>query len=136
MRAWRVAESVAMRLSSPPTDVAAADGDVHAVIASSRLFHAADTTRSVVECAWASSGVRRLTDIVAAGLPDRGPGDRLRRSGACLTIAAITAFLLQFLGSGEDAPFRWILPLAFAVIGATMAVAAEPIARAWKDKHR
>jgi hypothetical protein len=136
LRAWLLAEAAARQLSSPPTDRGAADREVHQVVVASRLFHAAEATRTMLQRAWRESRLRGAAQIVAAGWPDSGAGERLRRTGACMATAAVTVFLLQLIETGEDAPFRWILPVVFAVTGAAMALAADAIARAWKDKHR
>jgi hypothetical protein len=131
---WFLAEALVARLTNPPVNPRATDGDVHAAMCGSRLLTLAQSAVAAVEQAWADSHVRRLVEPVGSAALERPHGDRIRLAGTCAAVAAITVILLQ-TASSEAGPLRWILPLTLGVIGVSVAAAAEPIARAWEAKR-
>jgi peptidoglycan/LPS O-acetylase OafA/YrhL len=136
LKAWLVAEGLTRRLVSPPGDAAGVDRDVRDVIAGSLLFRSVDAMSTAVGRAWRDSWPRRTAEFVACAWSRGALSERIRRTGGCVAVASLTVLLLQTVQSGEDTPFRWILPLVLGLGGVVALVAPDPIARAWDDKRR
>jgi len=132
---WFFAEEVVAHLANPRTDVSAADADVRAAIRTSRLFASVQTFVDAAEAAWRTAYIRGAVEPVARVWRECSPGGRMRAIGACTSVAAATVLVLQTVESPEAGPFRWILPVAFGLLGAAVAAAADPIARAWGDRQ-
>ncbi len=132
---WFFAEDVVAHLANPRTDASAADADVRAAIRASRLFASGQTLVDAVENAWRGAAVRRPVEWVARAWREWSLSGCIRAIGACTSVAATTVLMLQIVESPEAGPFRWILPVSFGVLGAAVAAAADPIARAWGDRQ-
>ena len=133
---WRFSEALAGRLAEPHRNPPVSDAPVLEVIRSSRLFAIAQELGATVACAWRSSRVRRLSESVERIWRAGSRTDRFRRVGRCASAAAVAVLFLQTIESAQGAPFRWILPLAFGMIGVLTEWAAGPIARASENKRR
>ena len=132
---WRFAEGAAASLASPRPDVGTADADVATAIRASRVFASAESMVGAGERAWRASIACRLLERMTCVWRACSPAGRVRAVGASTTIAATTALALQIAESPLDGPMRWILPMCVGLLGASVAAAAHPIARAWEDKR-
>ena len=56
--------------------------------------------------------------------------ERVRLAGRSIAVAGVAALVLQAAGPTWVAPFAWVLPLAFVLLGGIASIAAEPVARA------
>ena len=132
---WVFAEGAAASLARPRTDVGTADAGVGTAIRASRLFASAERIADAAETAWHASVVRRLVNQAVSEWRECSPAAHVRAIGACAVVAAATALVLQIVESPLDGPLRWILPVCVGLLGASVAAAADPIARAWEDKR-
>jgi hypothetical protein len=131
---WFFAEALVTLLTSPRRDGRVADADVYEAICTSRLFLLAQAAGAAIQRAWGDSYVRRALDSTTVEAARSREGC-VRQAGACIAIAAVAVLLLQTAESNAG-PLRWVLPLAVCAIAATVAAAADPIARAWEAKRR
>ena len=132
---WFLAEALVARLTSPPRDPHASDVDVRDAIYASRLFSLVQSAVAAVERAWMHSIVRRFLEPVASAALEHSNRDRIRISGTCAAVAAVTVLVLQTAAT-DAGPLRWVLPLTVGLLAVSAAAAAEPIARAWEMKRR
>jgi len=87
------------------------------------LFMAANAVRSTIDRAWPSSRV---------GLG----ADRIRQAARSAAVASAAVLVLQQAATRtHDGPLVWVLPLVSGIGGICAALAADPIARAWKAKR-
>jgi hypothetical protein len=132
---WFLAEALVERVTSPPAGGRASDADAYDAICASHLFLFAQAVSAALQRSWDDSYVRRALDSVIHVATDRALDGRIRQAGVCLAVSALTVLLL---GTAESkaGPLRWVLPLAVCAIAVTVAIAADPIARAWESKRR
>jgi len=132
---WYVAESAAASLSQPRVDRAAADAEVYAVIAGSRLFAALGAAGGATRRAWIHSGVRRAVDHAKRQAGAGSLAGRIRVAAQCAAVAAATALVLLGAGTASGRRFQAILPLIIGAVALVTARAAAPIARAWSGRQ-
>jgi hypothetical protein len=126
---WRFSEGLAARIAHPRRDLVAADAAAWEIIQSSGLLRIVRAWNVTVARAWPSSRVGRSWAAIKRIWLTCERADRLRAAGRCASTASLTVLLLQTIESGQGAPFRWILPLAFGVVGLVVELAAAPILR-------
>ena len=132
---WTVAEEAAASLAHPRVDRAAADADVHAVIAHSRLFAATVAVLDAARRSWVDSRVRAAVERTQQGAADSSLAARIRSAAYCTVIAAATALMLLAAGNASGRRFQALLPLAAGLLALAAARSADAIARAWLDKN-
>lgn len=132
---WLFAEDAAASLTNPRTDVGTADAGVGTAVRASRLFESTEIIVDAVERAWRASIVRRLVGRMTCVWREGSDAGRIRAIGACTTVAATTALVLQIVESPLDGPWRWILLVCVGLLGAAVAAAADPISRAWRSRR-
>jgi hypothetical protein len=132
---WTVAEEAAGSLAHPRVDRAAADADVQAVIAHSRLFAATGAVVDAAHRSWIHSRVRGAVERRHSGTADGSLAARIRFAAYCTVVAAATALVLLAAGNGSGRRFQAVLPLAALLVALAVARSAGALARAWLDKN-
>jgi hypothetical protein len=132
---WTVAAATAESLAHPRVDRAAADADVHVVIAHSRLFAATGAVLDAAHRSWTHSRVSGAVERTQIRVADGSLAARIRSAGYCAVVAAATALLLLAAGNGSGRRFQALLPLAAGLVALGVARSADAIARAWLDKN-
>jgi hypothetical protein len=132
---WRVAEAAAATLAHPVVDRDGADADVYAVAVGSRLLGAARGAAAAMHRAWTHSRVGRAIEDVRGETRARSVAERIRVGARCMLIASVTVLVLLGAGTSSGRRYEAIVPLVAGLLALGAAVAAEPLARAWRGKR-
>jgi len=127
---WRTAIALAATLTTPRIAPAASDVVFAAELRHSRLLTLCHAASAMARAAWPDARVNRWSRPVRAAFAELPAAERVRHVSGAVAVAGLTALVLRLAAPSWIAPFTWVLPLAFACIGATGLIAAEPLARA------
>ena len=134
--AWcRIAEAAAASLSQPRIDRDAADADVYAIVAGSRLFAAVGALGAAARRGWIHSRLRLAVEYARRQAGARSLAGRIRFAAQCTIVAVATVLVLLGAGTASGRRFQTVVPLVIGVLALVAVRAAEPIARAWLGKQ-
>jgi predicted alpha/beta hydrolase family esterase len=131
---WRAAVALAATPTTPRIAPAASDRAFAAELRHSRLLTLCHAASTMTRAAWPDARVNRWSQRVRAQFAALPAAERVRHVAGAIAAAGLTALVLRVAGPSWVAPFTWVLPLAFALVGAVGVIAAEPLARAISAK--
>ena len=129
---WLVAEDICIRLTMPPTDVAASDRQFERLLRESWLWSSAENLAGKIRGAWLDSRFRSWTVRVR----DDGPADpagtvlALYAVAWVMRISAMTTLAVQWVKPAGIDPLSWCVPVAVGIGGLILPWVASRIPQA------
>jgi hypothetical protein len=117
---WTFAERVCSRLTTSDVSSQTADRSAERLLRDSWLWSGGGRIVSYVQAAWRDSFSRSLTRAVVTDWRGAGPGIALRAIGWTMTIAAITAVIVQIVGAATVERLTLAMPILLAICGFAM----------------
>lgn len=127
---WDAAEHAARTLTRPRADTTRLDAELESLLRASALLAFGRSAIDAVDRAWPASRTAVFVRAIARERSVDPLAVRLRTFGIMAVAGGLTAAALQLVASPSLPVVGYLMPATAAVAGATVLLAAVPLARA------